>query len=176
MPECRRSVQMKIKQKHQSDIALEFDNDPRSIGECEENIVIKICSKTLKFEEFATFWKMSTRYQMLAILTTLLWKTSVNHGKTAGLLLCDVVDEILNDPTSPNETQKWLNRHKNNRSCGMDGVPFNFYKYSHGPLLRPLTALLNFVVDTVWASCQIHKIRVVHAPGMPGTFSPPPAG
>ena len=24
-----------------------------------------------------------------------------------------------------------------------------------------------------WASCQIHKIAGAHAPGMPGTFSPP---
>ena len=26
----------------------------------------------------------------------------------------------------------------------------------------------------LWASCQIRKIAVAHAPGMPGTFSPPP--
>ena len=25
-----------------------------------------------------------------------------------------------------------------------------------------------------WASCQIRKLRVAHAPEMPGTFSPPP--
>ena len=27
---------------------------------------------------------------------------------------------------------------------------------------------------SLWASCQIHKIAGAHAPGMPGTFSPPP--
>ena len=27
---------------------------------------------------------------------------------------------------------------------------------------------------TPWASCQIRKIASAHAPGMPGTFSPPP--
>ena len=27
---------------------------------------------------------------------------------------------------------------------------------------------------TPWASCQIRKLRVAHAPRMPGTFSPPP--
>ena len=26
----------------------------------------------------------------------------------------------------------------------------------------------------IWASCQISKIAGAHAPGMPGTFSPPP--
>ena len=25
----------------------------------------------------------------------------------------------------------------------------------------------------LWASCQIRKLRVLHVPGMPGTFSPP---
>ena len=28
--------------------------------------------------------------------------------------------------------------------------------------------------DRVWASCQIRKIAGAHAPGMPGSFSPPP--
>ena len=26
----------------------------------------------------------------------------------------------------------------------------------------------------LWASCQIREIAGAHAPGMPGTFSPPP--
>ena len=29
-------------------------------------------------------------------------------------------------------------------------------------------------IDMQWASRQIRKLRVTHAPGMPGTFSPPP--
>ena len=29
-------------------------------------------------------------------------------------------------------------------------------------------------VAPTWASCQIRKIASAHAPGMPGTFSPPP--
>ena len=29
-------------------------------------------------------------------------------------------------------------------------------------------------MKTGWASCQIRKIAYAHAPGMPGTFSPPP--
>ena len=28
--------------------------------------------------------------------------------------------------------------------------------------------------DTIWTYCQIRKLRVAHAPGMPRTFSPPP--
>ena len=31
----------------------------------------------------------------------------------------------------------------------------------------------NSAIDT-WASCKIRKIAGAHAPGMPGTFSPPP--
>ena len=35
--------------------------------------------------------------------------------------------------------------------------------------------ILNSLLATgAWASCQIRKQRVVHAPGMPGTFSQPP--
>ena len=30
------------------------------------------------------------------------------------------------------------------------------------------------IAKTAWASCQIRNILVAHAPGMPGTFSPPP--
>ena len=30
------------------------------------------------------------------------------------------------------------------------------------------------VLMAPWTSCQIRKSRVAHAPGMPGTFSPPP--
>ena len=30
------------------------------------------------------------------------------------------------------------------------------------------------VSSTTWASCQIRKSAGAHAPGMPGTFSPPP--
>ena len=43
----------------------------------------------------------------------------------------------------------------------------NFYNsiYAVDELCAPLIA---------WASCQIRKITGVHAPRMPGTFSPPP--
>ena len=34
--------------------------------------------------------------------------------------------------------------------------------------------LLECLTAPQWASCQIHKIAGAHAPGMPGTFSPPP--
>ena len=34
--------------------------------------------------------------------------------------------------------------------------------------------LLTIIHMAPWTSCQIHKLRVAHAPGMPGTFSPPP--
>ena len=32
----------------------------------------------------------------------------------------------------------------------------------------------SFVAISIWASCQIRKIAGAHAPGMPGSFSPPP--
>ena len=41
--------------------------------------------------------------------------------------------------------------------------------YVGGLLLMPY---VNMVLS--WASCQIRKIAGAHAPGMPGTFSPPP--
>ena len=28
--------------------------------------------------------------------------------------------------------------------------------------------------EVIWNSCRMRKLRVVHAPGMPGTFYPPP--
>ena len=38
---------------------------------------------------------------------------------------------------------------------------------NHGPAVRPWCYV-------PWASCKIRKIAGAHAPGMPGTFSPPP--
>ena len=48
----------------------------------------------------------------------------------------------------------------------------------HGSSYRvrplPSTEMLRSVSTNQWASCQIRKIAVAHAPGMPGTFSPSP--
>ena len=37
-------------------------------------------------------------------------------------------------------------------------------------------AIIKLSMIAIWASCQIRKIAGAHAPGMPGTFSPPPRG
>ena len=45
-------------------------------------------------------------------------------------------------------------------------------------LLSPMSLICHLcfvkIRTPLWASCQIHKIAGAHAPGMPGTFSPPP--
>ena len=37
-----------------------------------------------------------------------------------------------------------------------------------------VSMLILFGKVASWASCKIRKIAGAHAPGMPGTFSPPP--
>ena len=61
------------------------------------------------------------------------------------------------------------------KTCGTWAIAFEKigqYPFIYGRNCSALTVLT--IAYVTWASCQIRKIASAHAPGMPGTFSPPP--
>ena len=55
--------------------------------------------------------------------------------------------------------------------CG-DSCPRS--RYGALAVFHFLHCFLKVMNLTQWAFCQVRKFRIAHAPGMPGTFSPPP--
>ena len=69
----------------------------------------------------------------------------ISRHDGVSLRICVVLTDILNASFSLAEKQKSVNRLKNKNSQGMDGIPYEFYKYLNCLLLRSLTALFNYV-------------------------------
>ena len=66
-------------------------------------------------------------------------------------------------------------KHQKLRVTGLNGdrwTPITKCQW-HGKWFHLMTSSYKLYLSS-WASCQIRKIAGAHAPGMPGTFSPPP--
>ena len=87
----------------------------------------------------------------------------------------DVLNDILNAPISTDEIKASLRRMKVNKAPGTDGIPSEFYKYSHGILDKPLTVLFNHVLNTrsypsTWCEGLINPLHKQESPTLPDNY------
>ena len=73
----------------------------------------------------------------------------------------DVLNDILNAPISIDEIKASLRRMKVNKAPGTDGIPSEFYKYSHCPACRTTLVATRFRVAVICPIIEVpHCIRV----------------
>ena len=89
----------------------------------------------------------------MAILAAVVWYETAVVMVIEGLTTVQQWFTSMRDNTTMYISSQWLYNQL---------VFERFYSYSLGHLNCP------------WASCKIRKMRVAHAPGMPGVFFPPP--
>ena len=75
----------------------------------------------------------------------------------------DIINDIINGPILVTEHERALKRTKNNKACGEDNIPAEFFKYTNGALDEPLIALFNYIFDsgqypTAWSTGLINPV------------------
>ena len=74
------------------------------------------------------------------------------------------INDVLNAPITIDEITVAVRNLKNNKASGIDSIPAEFYKYSNGALLEPITILFNKVFESgqyplVWCEGMINPLH-----------------
>ena len=151
----RRLIQYK-KRKHQLSVATKFEqlvsSDPQEYWRIwRKNKARHPHSEILRVDTFTDFFKSTDTMPNdngfdIYFMKNIEKFIACYDGGTP-IKMCSILDEILNVPICPDETSESLKRLKNNKAAGTDAIPSEFYKYSDGLLINPLTALFNYVFE-----------------------------
>ena len=87
-----------------------------------------------------------------------------NLASETDFTIDDPMSDCLNAPVNENEITHALRKLKNNKAIGLDNIAAEFFKNSDGILIKPLTALFNYIFDSgeypdAWSTGIINPIH-----------------
>ena len=151
--EYRRIIQMKKRQYHESQ-AKELDNlcitNPQKCWKFWKKLKGTQQNTNIDIETFTHYYKQNktnideknASTEFLTKIESLIDEIPVQSIKSNPLIF-----DIMESPINLNEVQYALRYSKNNRACGDDGIPVEFYKLWDGAMDQPLTALFNHILQ-----------------------------
>ena len=85
------------------------------------------------------------------------------------------LNDILNGPIARDEIKTAIRNLKNNKATGVDEIPAEFYKYSDGLLIEPITILFNTVFETedypsIWCEGIINPLYKNNSKMLPENY------
>ena len=100
------------------------------------------------FSEFYNQGKIESSNEVLSSIEEVVSNDCFGESPLCNTWESDVINDIMNGPVLSNEIHLALYKAKTKKSPGIDGISVEFFKYSDGKLIHPLSALFNHVLES----------------------------